>query len=159
MSRIRRICLFLGYLLFASAAAADPFVGLKVAPLKMDEAGADDPLNLAVNFGYALDTWIADLIGELNHTIDSGTNRQGETLELNAAAAYILWKTTRSMYFSVRAGVVANEIVEATDSLHNTGLLLGVGIGQVIGRTRLQIEYTSLAGDARFFGISLEFDL
>lgn len=161
MSRISSVCLLIGHLLLATAATADPFVGIKLAPLEMDEAGSDDPLNLALNFGYALDTWLADLslIGEINRTVDSGTSRRGEALDLNATAAYVLWKTTRSMYFSLRAGMVANEIVEASDSRHNTGLLLGVGIGQVIGRTRLQIEYTSLAGDARFFGISLEFDL
>jgi hypothetical protein len=161
MLRLLRINAVLVYILFAVPVAADPFVGLKLAPLDMDGNVADDPLNLAFDVGYALDTWVADLslIAEFNRTLDSGTTRQGEDLELNANAVYLLWKTTRSMYVSLRTGVVENEIVEYAESRHKTGLLFGAGIGQVIGRTRLQIEYTSLAGDARFYGISLEFDL
>jgi len=161
MLRMLKIAVVLGSLLFTASAMADPFIGLKLALMNMDEEVKEDPMNIAVNFGYSLDTWVADLsvIAEHSQTVDSGRTRQGEKLELNANAVYVLWKTTRSMYVSLRGGAVKNEIMEGGDSQYNSGLLLGAGIGQVIGRTRLQVEYTSLAGDTRFFGISLEFDL
>lgn len=161
MARILRIAVVLGSLVFAESVWADPFVGFKVALMDIDGKVNDDPLNVGVNFGYSLDTWIADLsvVAEHNRTVDSGKTRQDDKLELNSNAAYLLWKTTRSMYFCLRAGAVHNEIIEAGDSRNNSGLLLGAGIGQVIGRTRLQLEYTSLAGDATFIGIGLEFDL
>ena len=161
MVRNVSIAVALGSVLIAGSVAADPFIGLKLALMDVDGKVKEDPLNVAVNFGYSLDTWIADLsvVAEHNHTVDSGETRQAEKLELNANAVYLLWKTTRSMYVSLRAGAVCNEIIEAGNSRDNSGLLLGVGIGQVIGRSRLQIEYTSLAGDATFLGIGLEFDL
>lgn len=161
MVRILTIVVVLGSVLLSAYATAEPFVGFKLALMDVDGKVNDDPLNIAVNFGYSLDTWIADLsvVAEHNHTVDSGKTRQGEELELNANSVYLLWKTTRSMYVSLRAGAAFNEIVEAGNSRHNAGLLLGVGIGQVIGRTRLQLEYTSLAGDAKFLGIGLELDL
>lgn len=161
MPRMIKIVAFMVYLLFSASASADKFVGFKLVSPEMDKGATDNPLNLAINFGYMLDTWVADLslIAELNRTVDKGSTQLGEELELNANAIYLLWKTTRSMYASLRAGVVQNEVVEVGDSRYKTGILLGASIGQVIGRTRVQIEYTSLAGDARFFGISLEFDL
>jgi len=161
MLKMLKMTVVLGSLLFAASATADPFVGLKVAKIDMDRKMKEDPLNVAINFGYSLDTWVADLsvIAEHNHTVDSGKTQQDEELELNSNAVYLLWKTTRSMYVSLRAGAVQNEIIEGGNSRYKSGLLLGAGIGQVIGRTRLQFEYTSLAGDARFLGISLEFDL
>ena len=160
MARKIQFGLLLVCLLFSASASADKFVGVKLVPMKMDHGVADDPFNVAINLGYTMDTWIADLslIGELNHTVDKGLTLQGEELELNSSAVYLLWKTTRSMYVSLRAGAVNNQIVEDGDSRSTTGILLGTSLGQVIGRTRLQIEYTSLAGDAGFFGIGLEFD-
>jgi hypothetical protein len=147
-------------LLFTGAVGATPFVGVKLAQLKVEGPESKDPVNLALNLGYALDTWIADLslVAELNHTIEDGKTLQGEELELNAQAIYLSWKTTRSMYVALRAGAVQNQIVRGRDSDYTTGPLLSASVGQVIGRTRFVIEYTSLAGDARFYGFSLEFD-
>lgn len=161
MFRMMKITLILVSLLFAATANADQFIGFKLAQLDIEKGAAKDPLNIAVNYGYALDTWLADLslIAEVNHSVEKGRTSQGEDLEFNANAAYLLWKTTHSMYISMRAGIVQNETITAGNSIYKTGLLLGVSIGQVIGRTRLQIEYTSLAGEAKFFGIGLEFDL
>lgn len=161
MSRALMIAVALGTLLSAVSAAADPFVGAKLAFVNMDDKVRDDPLNVAIDFGYSLDTWVADLsvIAEHSQSVDDGKARGGEDLELKANAVYLLWKTTRSMYVSLRVGAVQTEIVTDGDSDRHLGLLWGAGIGQVIGRTRLQIEYTSLTGDATFFGIGLEFDL
>lgn len=147
-------------LFLPGAAGATPFVGIKLAPLEIEGPEPDDPLNLALNFGYALDSWIADLslVAELNYTIEEGRTTQGEDLELNAHAVYLSWKTTRSMYVGLRVGAVQNEIVRGRNSDYKTGPFISASVGQVIGRTRLVIEYTSLAGDARFYGISLEFD-
>jgi len=150
-----------GLLLFAPFTVADPFLGLKLGLMDMDENVKQDPFNIALNAGYSLDTWVADFsfVAEYNHTANKGKSRQQEDLELNASSLYLLWKTNRSMYISLRGGAVRNEIVEGGDSQSHAGLLLGAGIGQVIGKSRLQIEYTYLAGDANFVGIGLEFDL
>lgn len=155
------ISVFVAGMVVSTAATPQPFVGVKLAPLEVEGSEPDDPLNLAVNFGYALDTWVADLslVAELNYTVEDGRTYQDQDLQLNSNAVYVLWKTTRSMYVSLRAGAVQNELVEGSDSSYKTGLIVGASIGQVVGRTRVQIEYTSLAGDASFYGISLEFDL
>ena len=160
MSKATKISIALTALLFLNGAVAEPFVGFKLSTPDFDNAKRE-PTNLAINVGKSLDTWVADLslVGEFSYTIDQGRTDRGEELELTSGAAYVVWKTTRSMYVSLRGGVVANEITEADDSSFNRGLLLGASLGQVIGRTKLQIEYTRLATDADFYGISLEFDL
>jgi len=145
--------------LFSSAVEADPFVGFKVTPLNTGNS-TNGPENISVNIGYALDSWLADLslVTEFSRSVSMGKTIQGDELSLNADSMYVLWKTTRSMYVSARLGMVHKEWVIAGNSDNSFDLYSGVSIGQVIGRTRLQIEYVSLGSDVNYFGIGLEFD-
>ena len=160
MQKTLKVVLLLMALLLMNSASAEPFVGFKFSTPDV-ESSVTEPTNLAIIFGNSLDTWVADLslVGEFSYSIDQGKTRQGQTLELNSGAVYVLWKTTRSMFVTLRGGLVGNEVVTESDKDFNSGLLLGGSIGQVIGRTRLQIDYTRLGTDADYYGISLEFDL
>ena len=115
-------------------------------------------MNAAIYAGYEFDSLIADLslIGEVSRTVDSGQVGNGDDFDFEAESAYILWKSTRSVFVTVRGGVVQHKIISGAGCRRDDGMLLGVGVGVVIGRTRLQIEYTKLAGDADFTGIGLE---
>ncbi len=161
MVRTLRPCLPVFLLLLANVAIADTFVGAKLASADIDGPDRGNPFTAAFVIGRALDTWIADLslVAEFSQTVADGKSAQGDKLAFNSNAVYLLSKSTRSMYFSLRGGLVQTEVVEAGDSDYQTGLLLGAGVGQVVGKTRVQIDYMSLAGEAEYFGISLEFDL
>jgi hypothetical protein len=58
---------------------------------------------------------------------------------------------------SLRGGIVQDKIIVDGDSRADDGFLLGGGIGVVSGRTRIELEYTSIAGDANFLSLNIEF--
>jgi hypothetical protein len=146
-------------LLNTDQARADVLAGVKIAMMDLDFPARKDPVNVAFNFGYEFDSLIADLslIGEVSRTAYSGETGGGKDLDFESESAYILWKTTRSLFVSLRGGLVKNKIITGNQYRRGDGILLGGSVGIVIGRTRLQVEYTSLAGDADFLGVGLEF--
>jgi hypothetical protein len=139
--------------------AADVFTYVKLGVMDVDVSSKSDPINLALDLGYELDNDLADLsvVAEINRSIDDGRTRHGDDLEFESNGLYLVAKTTRSLFASVRVGVVENKIIEGSSSTRNDGVAIGGGIGVVIGRTRLQIEILSLAGDANHFTIGLQF--
>jgi hypothetical protein len=147
------------FILIPGQAGGDIIIGAKIAKMDLDIPSNKDPLNIAVNMGYEFDSLIADLslIAELSRTGKSGEAVGGGELDFESESAYILWKTTRSVFVTLRGGVVKNKIITGDAYHRGDGVLLGASVGVVIGRSRLQIEYTSLAGDADFFGVGLEF--
>lgn len=140
-------------------ATADVFTYIKLGVMDVDVSAKSDPVNLALDLGYELDSDLADLslVAEINRSIDKGRTRQGDDLEFESNGLYLVVKTTRSLFASFRVGVVENKIIEGSSSTRSNGVAIGGGIGVVIGRTRLQIEYLSLAGDANYFTIGLQF--
>lgn len=145
-------------IVFSTPAIGDVFMGAKVGKMMVDDPTKTDPINIAVNIGYELDTDLADLslVGEVNRTINSGKTRHGSELDFESNSIFLVWKTTGSLFVTLRGGVVQNELNTDRASRESNGILIGGSLGTVIGRTRLQLEYTSLAGDANFFGIGLE---
>ena len=146
-------------MLFTTHVQADVLIGAKIAKMMIDVPANKNPINIAVDIGYEFDSMIADLslVGEINRTARSGKTNQSNELDFESDGVFILWKTTRSLFVTLRCGVVNNKIITGNTLHRSSGILLGASIGVVIGRTRLQIEYTSLAGDANFFGLGLEF--
>ena len=146
-------------ILFAVPAQGDVFIGAKVGRMLVDTPSSKDPTNTAVILGYEIDSMLADfsLVGEINRTMSSGKTNQGDELEFESEAIYLVWKTTRSLFVTLRGGVVQNEIITGSTSNRSDGILVGGSVGIVMGRTRLQIEYTSYAGDANFLSLGLEF--
>lgn len=154
-----RPVIFFITILFAAPATADLFVGAKIGVMMVDVPSSSDPANAAVSIGYEFDSLLADLslVGEASRSMNNGTASQGEDLEFESEAVYLVWKSTRSLFASLRGGVVQNEAITGNTSHESNGILIGGSVGIVIGKTRLQLEYTSLAGDADFLGIGLEF--
>lgn len=151
--------LFLITILFSQTAIGEVFIGAKVGKMMVDVPASTDPDNFAMNIGYEFDTLLADLsiAGEINRTMSSGTTDLGDELEFESEAVYIIWKSTRSLFATLRGGVVQDETISGSTSLKRNGILIGASVGIVIGKTRLQVEYTSHAGHADFLGIGLEF--
>ena len=152
------VILFL-VVLFAVPAHADMLVGAKIGHMKVDIPSSTDPTNVAVNMSYEFDSLLADLslVGEINRSVSSGKTSQGDELKFQSDGIYIAWKTTRSIFVTLRGGIVQNKIITGNTLHRDDGILAGCGIGLVIGKTRLHIEYTSLAGDANFLSLGLEF--
>jgi hypothetical protein len=159
LSGIRYLFICLTAFLLSAPVNAEGLVGAKIAKMYLDTPSRKDPVNIAVNVGYAFDSLIADLslIGEVSRTALSGETGNGNDLDFESESAYLLWKTTRSMFVSLRGGLVRNKTITGSSYHRGDGIVLGASIGVVIGRTRLQIEYTSLAGDANFLGVGLDF--
>lgn len=134
-------------------------IGVKTGTLKVDVPSSSEPLNLAVNLGYELDTHLADLslIGEINRTVSSGVSLLGDDLEFESEGIYLVYKSTWPLFVTLRGGMVKNEIIAGSLSSKGDGLSLGGGIGIVAGKALLQIEYTWIAGDANFFSFGLQF--
>ena len=145
--------------LFTLPACADMFFGVKTGSMMVDVSTDKNPINLALNIGYRLDTRVADLslAGEVNRTLREGETRRGEDLEFESEAIYLVYRTPRSLFVSLRGGIAWDKVVIDGNSSRDNGLLVGAGFGIVAGKTLIQIEYTSIAGDANFLSLSLEF--
>lgn len=145
--------------LIISPAYADILIGAKIGKMIVDVPSNKNPTNIAATFGYEIDTRLADLsvVGEVNRTMHSGETSQGEDLKFSSEGVYLVWKTTRSLFVTLRGGVVQNEIFEGEVSNKSDGILFGGSVGFVVGRTRMQVEYTTYAGDANFLGFGIEF--
>lgn len=147
------------FCLLASNADAEFFLGFKLGTVRVDVSTEVNPRNLAVDLGYRLDTGIADLslAAEASRSVTDGETSKGADLEFQSEAVYLFGKTTRSSFLSYRVGYVRDKIIRGNRTRRNDGWLLGAGIGVVIGKTLLHLEYTEIAGDAQFFSIGLDF--
>jgi len=92
-----------------------------------------------------------------DRTLREGETRRGEDLEFESEAIYLVYRTPRSLFVSLRGGIAWDKVVIDGNSSRDDGLLFGAGFGIVAGKTLIQIEYTSIAGDANFLSLSLEF--
>ncbi len=151
--------IFLATLSIAAPAAADAFTYVKLGGVNVEGSSKDNPLNLALNFGYELDSYVADLsiAAEINRTVDDGEANRGGGLEFESNGLYLIYKSTRSLFAVARIGLVENKIIKRGNTERSDGFALGGGIGVVIGRTRLQLELTSYTGHAKFFTLGLQF--
>ncbi len=61
------------------------------------------------------------------------------------------------MFVSARGGWARDKVISGGDVDRNDGLLWGVSIGGIVGKTLIHLEYTSIAGDAEFLALSIEF--
>jgi hypothetical protein len=153
-------CVFLlASCLFALPACAEMFFGVKTGSMMVDVPTDKNPWNVALNLGYRFDTQLADLslAGEVNRTVREGETRGGEDLEFESEAIYLVYRTPRSLFVSLRGGFVQDNVIIAGNSSRDDGLLVGAGFGIVAGKTLIQLEFTSIAGDANFLSLSLEF--
>ena len=154
-----RSAIFLATLMIAAPAAADAFTYARLGKVNVEGSSKDNPLNLALNLGYELDSYVADLsiAAEINRTIDDGEANRSGKLEFESNGLYLIYKSTRSLFAVARIGLVENKIIKRGNTARSNGFALGGGIGVVIGRTRLQLELTSYTGHAKFFTLGLQF--
>ena len=145
--------------LYPGLSRSEIFIESKVGIMMLDEPSSNDPINMTLNLGYRIDTTLADLsvVGELNRTVNSGESSQGEELKMSSNGIYLRWMSIRSLFVTLRGGFVENKVDVGNRTDKSYGVGLGGGIGIVIGKTRLHLEYMSLAGDAKFLSIGLEY--
>ena len=156
---VRSLFLLLG-LLLATQSSADLFGGVRLGSATVDVASTANPRNLAAYLGFQLDNQLADisLAAEINRSVKDGRMRSGGDLEFESRAVFLRVRTTSSLFVSLRGGYVRDRItIDGATSARDEGLLLGAGLGVVAGRTRILLEYGSIAGDANFLNLSLEF--
>ena len=140
-------------------AGADTFVYVRYGEMNVDGKERDDIQNLAFNLGYELDSYRADmsLAAEISRTLEEGKTGQGRDLEFETEGLFLIYRSTRSLFASLRVGLVRATRIRDGDSDSSSGLGVGGGIGIVIGQTRLQIELTSYAAEANFLTLGLQF--
>ena len=152
------VALFLLAMTAVTPVSADWYTYVKAGPMDVDKASSN-PLNLALDLGYDLDTDFADmsLVAEINRTVDRGHSKDGGDLEFESNGLYLVFRSTRSLFATFSVGAVDNKTIDDSGTDSSSGLAFGGSVGIVIGRTRLKIEYTSIAGEANFFSIGLAF--
>lgn len=144
---------------YAAPAVGDMFTYVRFGNVDLHIFSPTNPFNLALNLGYELDSDIADfsIMAEVSRTVNPGDSGAGENLEFESNGIYLVQKSTRSLFASYRIGLVENKIISGSDSDRSSGLAYGAGIGVVIGRTRLQIEFTFFADNAKQLTLGLQF--
>jgi hypothetical protein len=154
-----KIAMLLSALTFTAPVLGETFVGIKLGSISLDEAHGSRPKNYALNLGYEFDTLGLNMsiVGEINRTMDKGETRQGDSLEFESDGIYLMLKSSRRVFASLSVGYVENKTITASETRRGYGLALGGGVGVNIGRTRMQLQYTSLADDADFLSLSLDF--
>lgn len=159
VSRVIQAISLLIVLGFTQPASAEFFMGVKLGPVNVAGDSRSNPNNYALNLGYELDTLVAPLsvVGEINRSYDKGETNSGESLEFESNGIYLEFKTIHAVFAALRVGIVQTEIIEGGDTDSEEGLAIGGGVGVIVGRTRLKLEYTNLAGEAEFINLSLEF--
>ena len=112
--------------LFALPAYADMYFGVKTGSMMVDIPTDRNPWNFALNLGYRLDTRLADLslAGEINRTLREGETRNGENLEFESEAVYLVWKTPRSLFVSLRGGIVRDKIIIGSNASRDDDLFI-----------------------------------
>lgn len=145
--------------IIAAPVAADVFTYAKLGKVNVEGVTRQDPLNLTLNLGYEMDSYLADLslAAEFSRSIDSGKSSRGDDLEFESNGLYLVYKSTRSLFASFRLGVVDYKTIKGSAVRENDGISLGYGIGIVIGRTRLQIDYTLFPGEEDQITLGLQF--
>lgn len=135
------------------------FFESKLGRMKVDVPATKNPINLTLSVGYEIDSKLADLsiVGEVNRSIVKGEMPDSKDLEFQSNGLYLRWTSIRSLFVTLRGGIVENVIRAGASRRTSHGIALGGGIGVVVGRTRLHLEYLSLAGDANFLSLGLEF--
>lgn len=154
------ICILLSAAqLLTAPARAELLLGIKAGRMDIDMPARNNPWNIAAHLGFQLDNRRNDLslVGEVNRTVDEGRVRGGGDLEFESEAVFLRARTTSSLFASFRFGIVRYEIVTDGDSRGDDGLLLGGGVGVIAGRTRIQLEFTSMGRDADFLSLNIEF--
>jgi len=146
-------------LLFALPARGEIQLGVSAGRMSVDVAARSAPWNLALSLAHPIDTRLANLwlLAEINRTVSRGETRDGEDLEFESDGLFVVLKTNRSLYFSLRGGVVEERIGRGDTSSTEQGFAYGGGIGGIIGRARFTIEFTRYDGNADFLSLGLEF--
>ncbi|MDH3535327.1 MAG: hypothetical protein OER87_06250 [Gammaproteobacteria bacterium] len=159
VSGCRRCVLLVITMLASVPAAGEMHLGVTTGRMSVDVSSSSAPKNMALSLGYEIDTRLANLrlVGEINRTVSRGKTRGGEGLEFESDGIYLLFKTNRPLYFTLRGGVVQDEIITGATTSKDRGFAIGGGIGVISGRARIVIEYTKIAGDADYLSLGLEF--
>ncbi len=145
--------------LLAPAAHGELLLGVETGTMLLQQARARDPINAGVTLGIDLDVLLADLgfAAEVTGTVRDGRSRGGADIAVHTNALYALVKTTGTVYFHARAGLVEHQVTVAGRSSHDTGPAIGGGLGIFIGRARLELAYTRFDDVADFASIALRF--
>jgi len=158
-SRFLKFIVLLATVFIAVPVQGDIFMGIKIGGMAVDIPSDENPVNVAVNVGYEIDTLLADLglLAEVTRTVSSGEDRNGEGIEFESNGVYLVFKTTGPLYLTLRGGVVEDKTTVSSASDRERGVSVGGGIGIIAGRTLLQVEYTTFAGNANYFSFGLQF--
>ncbi len=154
-----RITLVAATLLAVSPAGADYHLGIRTGYLSVDSPKRSNPKNLALGLSVDIDNSVTDLrlVGEFSRSISDGETRSGNDLTFASDGIYLVTRTPHALFTIFRSGLIWNRIELDRDRESNEGVAIGIGIGVITGKASMLIEYTDLAGDARFLTFGLEF--
>ena len=157
-SRFLQFTILITTIFIAVPAQGDIFMGIKIGRIAVDIPSDENPINVAVNVGYEIDTLLADLglMAEVTRTVSSGEDRNGEEIEFESNGVYLVFKTTGPLYLTLRGGVVEDKTTASSTSDRQRGVSIGGGIAIIAGRTLLQVEYTTYPESANYLSFGIQ---
>jgi hypothetical protein len=158
---VRRHLLFLlpALSLGAPGYAADGlYLGAEAGVVERDVAGFDDAANAGIRIGYEFQSiGIGDLSIEGSYTdsISDGDLPAGAKWSMKAFSGYGVLRTAGPIYLKGRAGFSAWDVDAGAASDDGTDFSYGLGAGLSFGIAQLEIEYTVLQDDIKYYGAAL----
>ncbi len=158
---IRR-CLLFGLLALPPSApvgAADGlYLGAEAGVLERDVAGFDNAVNAGIRIGYEFQNiGIGDLAieGSYIDSVSDGDLPAGGKWSMKAFSGFVVLRTAGPIYLKGRAGFSAWDVDAGAASADGTDFSYGLGAGLSFGVAQLEIEYTVLEDDLKYYGAAL----
>ena len=142
---------------FTNDAAGGLYVGGKGGIMMVDVGSGDDPINVGIVVGYAMDPadW-GTLAVEGEYTmsvVDGEVSGGGQSVkfDLSTLAVYAAYRSAGSVYGKLKVGFLREEMTILGTSGDDTGLSFGGGVGLCFGEAlSAEVEYTLIEQDVSF---------
>ena len=158
---VRQSLLFLLPALFLAApghAADGLYLGAEAGVVERDVTGFDDAANAGIRIGYEFQgIGIGDLAVEGSYidSISDGDLPAGDNWSMKALSGYLVLRTAGPIYLKGRAGFSYWDVDAGAASDDGTDFSYGLGAGLSFGIAQLEVEYTVLEDDIKYYGVAL----
>jgi opacity protein-like surface antigen len=139
-------------------AADGLYLGAEAGVLERDVAGFDNAVNAGIRIGYEFQNiGIGDLAieGSYIDSVSDGDLPAGGEWSMKAFSGFVVLRTAGPIYLKGRAGFSAWDVDAGAASADGTDFSYGLGAGLSFGVAQLEIEYTVLEDDLKYYGAAL----
>ncbi|WP_162925786.1 outer membrane beta-barrel protein [Isoalcanivorax indicus] len=143
------------------------FFGLKAGQMMVDAVDDgigmdfDDSTNIGFYTGYVGESGLGFEIEYTQPTSKAGTGVPSVDYELTTIAAYGTFRSDGNVYLKGKAGLLREEVKVSgpggSFSDRDSGLSVGAGLGFMLGRSRLEVEFTIIESDVNYLSVGFIF--